>query len=83
MVEVPEEHRSKTPDQLRDLAQKAALNLRPVVQQALLDAAAEIEGSEHAYAVLVNEIRELREKLARTEQNLRATLELVPRKPIW
>lgn len=82
MVEVPEEHRSKTPGGLRDLAQKAALNLRPVVQQALLDAAAEIEAGEHAYAVLVYEIRELREKLTRTEQNLRATLKLVPRKPI-
>lgn len=79
---VSEQYRSKTPGRLRDLAQKYALKVRPVVQQALLEAAGEIEGGEEAYATLVDEIRALRERLTLTERNLRETLDLIPRKPI-
>jgi hypothetical protein len=82
VIEVPEQFRSKAPKQLRDLAHKPELNLRPVVRQALLDAAAEIEGSEAAYAVLVSDVRGLRERLAHTEANLRSALAQVPRKII-
>jgi hypothetical protein len=75
---VPEQYRSKTPGRLRDLAHKQALNVRPVVQQALLDAAGEIEGGEEAYAALVDKIRALYERLAVTERNLRDALKLIP-----
>lgn len=76
---VPEECRSKAPALLRELAQANHGEITPTGRQLLLDTAAEIEGSEEAYAVLVDEIRALREKLARTERNLRATIELVDR----
>ena len=75
-AEVPREHRSATPEQLRALAD--ANHFNETGKKLLLDAAAEIEGSEEAYAILVGEIRTLREKLAHTEKNLRATIELVP-----
>jgi len=48
----------------------------------LVDAAAEIESSEDAYAVLVSKIEDLRKKLARTEKNLRATIAMVPSGPL-
>lgn len=80
MIDVPEECRSKAPAHLRNLAHKHGLTVSPAERQMLLNAAAEIEGSEEAYVVLVSEIRGLREKLANTERNLRATLELVPRR---
>lgn len=73
---VPEEHRSKAPELLREMAQK--LEIGSAEQKLLLDAAAEIEGSEEAYAVLVQEICGLREKLVRTEKSLLSTLELLP-----
>jgi hypothetical protein len=46
----------------------------------LLDAAAEIEGSEEAYAVLVDQIRDLRQKLTQTQKNLMNALDLVARR---
>jgi hypothetical protein len=73
---------SKAPEQPRKLAQACAGKIGSAGQKLLLDAAAEIEGSEEAYAVLVCEIRTLREKLAHTEKNLRATLELLPCSPL-
>ncbi|WP_425953316.1 hypothetical protein [Ralstonia pseudosolanacearum] len=76
MTEVPEECRSKTPARLRDLARSDGSGLPPATRQALLDAAAEIEGSEVAYAVLVNDIQDLRKKLAHTQQNLQSANEL-------
>jgi hypothetical protein len=78
---VPVEYQSRAPEQLRNLAHACADKIGPTGQKALRDAAAEIEGSEEAYAVLVNEIHVLREKLARTERNLQATLALVPCSP--
>ncbi len=79
MSQVPAEFQSKTPARLRDLAHKGALKLRPVVQQVMLDAAAEIEGSEEAYRALVNENRSLREKLAQTQTNLRGAYDIIAR----
>lgn len=79
MSEVPEEYRSKTPAQLRELGEEHKAMLPPSVQQALCDAAAEIEGSEDAYAALVGQNRELRRKLLEMERNLRSTLAMVPR----
>ncbi|MCY0914041.1 hypothetical protein [Massilia antarctica] len=76
---VPVEYQSRAPEQLRDLAHACADKIGPNGQTVLRDAAAEIEGSEEAYAALVSEIHVLREKLARTERNLQATLRLVPR----
>ncbi|WP_207002626.1 hypothetical protein [Trinickia mobilis] len=76
---MPAEFQSKTPARLRDLAHKGALKLRPVVQQVMLDAAAEIEGSEEAYRALVNENRSLREKLAQTQTNLRGAYDIIAR----
>lgn len=81
-IAVPDESRSKAPKLLRDLAQKSDFKIGVVEQKLLQDAAAEIEGSEEAYAVLVSQIRDLRQKLAHTERNLLATLELVPRRTI-
>ncbi|MFP3637633.1 hypothetical protein [Paraburkholderia sp. SIMBA_054] len=78
MTEVPEEYRSKTPARLSALAEESGLS--EVLRMALTDAAAEIEGSEEAYAVLVNEIRDLRAKLVNTEANLRSALALIPRR---
>lgn len=73
---VPDEYRSESPLLLRALAQKTC----SADQKLLLDAAAEIEGGEDAYAVLVAQIQALRETLARTERNLQTTLQLVHRK---
>lgn len=80
---VPPENQSKAPEQLRKLAQACAGKVGSAGQKLLLDTAAEIEGGEEAYAVLVGEIRDLREKLANTEKNLRATIEMVPRSPMF
>lgn len=44
------------------------------VAQALLDAAAELEASEEAFAELVEQKRELQRRLANCESNLRAAL---------
>ncbi len=76
---VPPEHQSKTPGQLRTLATALAEKIGPRAQQQLLDAAAEIEGGEEAFATVVREISILRGKLATTERNLRAAVELLPR----
>ena len=78
MTEVPEQYRSKTPAKLRILAQDALQELPPAVREALQEAAAEIEGSEVAYAVLVGDLRELREKHARTQENLRSAYSRIP-----
>lgn len=79
MSDVPEEYRSKTPEQLRELVEEHDTVLPPSVQQALCDAAAEIEGSEDAYAALVGQNRELRRKLQEMERNLRSTVAMIPR----
>lgn len=79
MSEVPEEYRSKTPDQLRELVEEHEAVLPPSVLQALCDSAAEIEGGEDAYAAVVEQNRELRKKLLEMERNLRSTLAMIPR----
>lgn len=53
-----------------------------MVQQALLDAAAEIEGGEEAYAALVDQNRSLREKLAQTQTNLRGAYDVIARRQV-
>jgi len=80
VTEVPEQYRSKTPAKLRSLAQNSLLDFPPAVREALQEAAAEIEGSEEAYAVLVGELRELREKHERTQENLRSAYSQIPQR---
>ncbi|PCE30220.1 hypothetical protein [Burkholderia ubonensis] len=46
------------------------------VEQALLDAAHELEASEEAFAVVVDQKHALQCRLAQTESNLRAALAL-------
>jgi hypothetical protein len=79
VIDVLEEFRSKTPAELRALAQDDKLDLPATARETLNNAAAEMEGSEQAYVVLMAQLGELRQKLARTEANLQATLEMVPR----
>ena len=79
---VPAESQSKAPELLRRLAQDGAGKIGEAGVSLLMDAAAEIEGGEEAYAVLVSQIEELRKKLENTERNLRATLALVPCSPL-
>lgn len=79
-VKVPEEHRSKVPSLLRDLAVNHCSAMGATETKVLLDAAAEIEGSEEAYAVLVDQIRDLRQKLTQTQKNLMNALDLVARR---
>lgn len=80
--EVPDEFRSTSPNRLRDLAHARASMLSKDEADLLLGAAAEIEGSEEAYGILVATVRELRTKLKSTEANLRSTLALVQRRSI-
>ena len=68
-MDIPPELRSMNPNRLRDLA-NSKFEAGSSVQRLLLDAAAEIEGGEDAYAVLVSQIRTLCEKIARMERNL-------------
>lgn len=77
-VKVPQQYRSSTPEQLRALARAYNDKADAVGPQLLLDAAAEIEGSEEAYAVLVAEIDALRARLILTEKNLHATIAMIP-----
>jgi hypothetical protein len=49
------------------------------VEQALLDAAHELEASEEAFAAVVDQKHALQRRLARTESNLRTALALRPR----
>lgn len=79
---VPPENRSGTPELLRSFLSSYGAMLDPPARELLSNAAAEIEGGEEAYTVLVSEIAILREKLKRTEEALRATIGLVPRGPL-
>lgn len=81
MIEIPEQFRSRTPARLRELAGKSGSpsKLRPTVQRALLEASAEIEGSEEAYAVLVSEVQALRKELAKSRANHQHTLQFLDR----
>jgi hypothetical protein len=77
--EVPEEYQSTTPARLRDLAQQHAHTLPTDVLLAMASAAAEIEGSEEAYAALVSQVGDLRKRLANTTANHQHTLEFICR----
>lgn len=81
-VDVPAECRSDTSEKLRTLALACARKFDAAEKKLLMDAAAEIEGSEDAYAVLVNKFEDLRKKLAHTERNLQATIAMVPCRPL-
>ena len=67
---VPPEHRAKSPALLRELAAGTQFAAGSNGQKILLDAAAEIEGGEAAYADLVEENKVLRDKIKRFERNL-------------
>lgn len=58
---VPTEFKSQTPARLRLHAQRYGDKLSQDLQQALLDAASEIEGSEEAFATAVDQKRELQQ----------------------
>ncbi|CAE6820961.1 hypothetical protein R70006_06194 [Paraburkholderia domus] len=79
---VPPEFKSQTPDRLRDLAQQYGVKLPYEVAQALLDVANEIEGSEEAFGTVVDEKRELKQKLTRTESLLRSAYDMLADKKI-
>lgn len=71
---IPAAFRSTTPGRLRNHAQRVSESLPADLRQLLLDAAAEIEGSEHAFADVVDQKQALQRALALSESNLRATL---------
>ncbi|WP_253191679.1 hypothetical protein [Burkholderia cenocepacia] len=71
---VPPELRSASPAHLRDCVRRYRGTLPADVVQALLDAAHELEASEHAFAVVVDQKHALQRRLAQTESNLRAAL---------
>ncbi|WP_058034881.1 hypothetical protein [Burkholderia pseudomallei] len=75
---VPPESRSPSPAHLRDSVRRYRGTLPADVVQALLDAAHELEGSEDAFAVVVDQKHALQRRLAQTESNLRAALALRP-----
>ena len=68
-TKVPTEHRSSSPAKLRSLA-SSLFKQGSTEQMLLLEVAAEIEGSEQAYADLVDVNRALRTKIERFERNL-------------
>lgn len=67
-------YRTPSPAHLRDCARRYRGTLPADVEQALLDAAHELEASEDAFAVVVDQKRALQRRLAQTESNLRAAL---------
>ncbi|WP_260444890.1 MULTISPECIES: hypothetical protein [Burkholderia] len=71
---VPPEFRSPSPAHLRDCVRRYHGILPADVEQALLDAAHELEASEDAFAVVVDQKHALQRRLAQTESNLRAAL---------
>ncbi|WP_396334110.1 hypothetical protein [Burkholderia anthina] len=71
---IPVALRSITPDQLRRHVQAAGDRLPAELRQLLLDAAAELEGSEQAYAALVDQKQALQRALTQCQSNLRAAL---------
>ncbi|MGY4837950.1 hypothetical protein [Burkholderia pyrrocinia] len=73
---VPPAYRSPSPTHLRDCARRYRGTLPADVEQALLDVAHELEASEDAFAVVVDQKHALQRRLAQTESNLRAALAL-------
>ncbi|WP_321959272.1 hypothetical protein [Burkholderia cenocepacia] len=79
---VPPAYRTPSPAHLRDCARRYRGTLPVVVEQALLDAAHELEASEDSFAVVVDQKLALQRRLAQTESNLRAALaQRAPPKP--
>lgn len=76
-MNVPEEFRSQTPSSLRKLSNDMRVASDIKFKQLLLDAAAEIEGGEDAYAAIVDENGKLREKLAQTQYNLQCAYDIL------
>ncbi|MBN3829807.1 hypothetical protein G3O00_40485 [Burkholderia sp. Ac-20384] len=72
--QIPTEYRSTTPERLRRHAQDAGDRLPVEMRQLLFDASAELEGSEQAYAALVDQKQALQRALAQCQSNLRAAL---------
>ncbi|RQT37519.1 hypothetical protein [Burkholderia contaminans] len=71
--QTPAAFRSTTPEQLRRHVRAAGDRLPAMLRQLLLDAAAELEGSEQAFAELVDQKQALQRALAQCHANLRAT----------
>ncbi|WP_322080115.1 hypothetical protein [Burkholderia cenocepacia] len=71
---VPAAIRSTTAARLRCPVQDAGDCLPANLRQLLLDAAAELEGSEQAYTELVDQKQALQRALAQSQSNLRAAL---------
>ncbi|KUZ97527.1 hypothetical protein WI40_14720 [Burkholderia ubonensis] len=76
---VPPAYRSPSPAHLRDCARRYRGTLPVDVEQALLDAARELEASEDAFAAVLDQTRALQRRLTQTESNLRAALARRPR----
>ncbi|MEK7898130.1 hypothetical protein AAB990_22840 [Burkholderia contaminans] len=70
------EHRSPSSARQREYARRYRGTLSTDVVQALLDAAHELDASEEAFAVVVDQNHALQRRLAQTESNLRTTLAL-------
>ncbi|WP_254217172.1 hypothetical protein [Burkholderia multivorans] len=73
---VPPESRSPSPAHLRDCVRRYRGTLPADLVQALLDVAHELEASEDAFAVVVDQKDALQRRLAQAEANLRAALAL-------
>ncbi|KUZ80156.1 hypothetical protein [Burkholderia ubonensis] len=73
------EHHSPSPAHLRDLVRGYRGTLPADVEQALLDAAHELEASAGAFAVVVDQKHASQRQLAQTESNLRTALARRPR----
>ncbi len=71
---VPPAYRTPSPAHLRDCVRRYRGTLSADVEQALLDAAYELEAGEEAFAAVVDLKHALQRRLAQTESNLRAAL---------
>ena len=75
--QVPGEFRSTSPFKLRELVSSRRSKLNSDVVALLLEVAAEIEGGEDAFGAVVEENRELREKLFQMQKNLSCAHDLI------
>ncbi|WP_413460824.1 hypothetical protein [Herbaspirillum huttiense] len=75
---VPAEHRSTVPSRLRALVNQGSVALPEIQQQLLIEAAAEIEGAEEAFAVIVQRNSMLRARVAQLENSVRIMQTLIP-----
>lgn len=75
---VPAEHRSTVPSRLRALVNQGSVALPEIQQQLLIEAAAEIEGAEEAFAVIVQRNSMLRARVAQLENSVRLMQTLIP-----